>query len=175
MSGTSTASLSSATQSAAARARVVSDACSGKASSTSLIFATGLKTCSPTNSSGRPDASASSDDRQRRGRRAEDRVRPGDPVELREQVALQRRVLAHRLDEERRLGERVEVGDDLHALGVIARPRVARRSSRSASARAPRIRRSDRGADRPRRWLLPPSRLPSCARRRTHGRPDASS
>ena len=59
-SGTSTASLSSAAHSAAARSRVAADACSGYASSTSFIFATGLKTCSPTNCSARPDACASS-------------------------------------------------------------------------------------------------------------------
>ena len=58
-SGTSTGVLSNASQSARALARVASVASSGKASSTSSIFGTGWKTCSPTKRSDAPEARAS--------------------------------------------------------------------------------------------------------------------
>ena len=145
MSGTSTASLSSATQSAAARSRVLADVASGNASSTRRIFATGLKTCSPTKSSGRPEASASSetdsDDVVVKESRAARR-----PVELGEQRALQRGVLADRLDDERRVGERLEVADDADPSGSYSSPKRShvlaiclRARSADASERAHRI------------------------------------
>ena len=110
VSGTSTAVLPSAAQSARARSRVSSSAAGGKTSSTRSIFGTGLKTCRPTKRSGRPGRlrRASATD-SARGRRGQDRAVRRGARRARAAARPWRRLLGDRLDDEGGVAQRLEV------------------------------------------------------------------
>ena len=135
------------------RARGRAGACrtlasSGKASSTSFIFSTGLKTWMPAKRSGRPLAAASSGPTATRWWRPPRRPRPAARPSSPSSVALHAQVLDDCLDDEGAVGELLDVGDDVHvvteplahALGRVlaARPEDHARDARPRRCARPR-------------------------------------
>ena len=109
----------------------------------SCILGTGLNTCNPTKLSGRPAARARAAIESEEVVVARYRSRRRMAGEIAEERDLMPVVLDHRFDEERGVGQRAQVGHDLHALGIEdavvelgqrlrhPRPRPSRRAIRA--------------------------------------------